>query len=914
MRYDAMNLSLAFPPSPGLTQAHAHPHLLLQQQQLQLAGFNNTANMNSADKSPPLPHLHLTSAPGGIVGTPQATPLSSGLHNSLSPLSSSSTKSSSSADSSALSGLPAGLSPFHPHSLAFAHPALSAHHKDRLSLMQHQHQPEDLVLPTGQFDLNNKHNLLTTKNGYLFGGTQTLPMDNMDRERYSEFVRKLSSGQGNHHHLYLGQQHKNSHGDAGVEDQQPVHQDSSTSADKMRTISPPPHRSRSASPLAGIEDEPSGLQKSSSSFLSGKTNVDTSTAKDNDISSGNYDGNNSRSSFERADIKSEGTESQHFLDTKYTLSSISGSKGTSNSDNNDIQNDDDDEFLQVDSPPPSPQHLLSNDGVEHYVHNRASSNMNTKDNNGHEAALDDDENDLKDIMSRYDNEDIDHDICDTEDDHDDDHHGHGQMLSPMDNEEDDSLNKSGDCHINDDHRDSEGMNTMKKKSSLVKPPYSYIALITMSILQSPRKRLTLSGICEFIMNRFPYFREKFPAWQNSIRHNLSLNDCFVKIPREPGNPGKGNYWTLDPASEDMFDNGSFLRRRKRYKRSSHLDMMGQNPAFMSAADSYFHHHGFLSPHGPPPGGPGPFHPHQGHLGYNPYVSPPGLGPHHPLSMMQAEFPGIRGHHPGHAPHPSSAPPPFHLPLGLPPHPNALGALSHSRNLNSQLRQLEKCESEIKSPSSSSIPNIDRKSASPSPQQSPRSSPSPRTSAAAASTSPPHTPTSTTAATSPKPPTSVAPSSSSLPKKGFTIDNIMGISSSTSNSSSSPRPVSPSLSQKLQPKNQMTSSSSPSPLSSTAQPLQPTSAAVAAAAAAAALFPAYRAGLAGLNLSSPSLSSSLSSLQALRAGGAWDITGRPGAGASAYASPFGSPLSGLTALDLEKYRQYMQACAISGWPR
>jgi len=128
-----------------------------------------------------------------------------------------------------------------------------------------------------------------------------------------------------------------------------------------------------------------------------------------------------------------------------------------------------------------------------------------------------------------------------------------------------------------------GSGGSKKKSGLVKPPYSYIALITMAILSSPHKKLTLSGICEFIMNRFPYYRDRFPAWQNSIRHNLSLNDCFVKIPREPGNPGKGNYWTLDPMAEDMFDNGSFLRRRKRYKRQ-------QTDFFRDPATAAFLHH------------------------------------------------------------------------------------------------------------------------------------------------------------------------------------------------------------------------------------------------------------------------------------------------------------------------------------
>ncbi|KAG7007928.1 hypothetical protein G7Y79_00007g020530 [Physcia stellaris] len=93
-----------------------------------------------------------------------------------------------------------------------------------------------------------------------------------------------------------------------------------------------------------------------------------------------------------------------------------------------------------------------------------------------------------------------------------------------------------------------------------KPPYSYATLIGMAILRAPTRRLTLAQIYAWISNTFSFYDPSQTGWQNSIRHNLSLNSKFIKQERPKDDPGKGNYWAIKSGEETQFFKDKPTRR------------------------------------------------------------------------------------------------------------------------------------------------------------------------------------------------------------------------------------------------------------------------------------------------------------------------------------------------------------------
>ncbi|XP_045215524.2 uncharacterized protein LOC123565799 [Mercenaria mercenaria] len=103
-----------------------------------------------------------------------------------------------------------------------------------------------------------------------------------------------------------------------------------------------------------------------------------------------------------------------------------------------------------------------------------------------------------------------------------------------------------------------------------KPNHSYIGLIAMAILSVRDKKLVLSDIYQWILDNYSYFRTRGPGWRNSIRHNLSLNDCFIKAGRSAN--GKGHFWAIHPANLDDFQKGDFRRRRAQRRVRKHMGL------------------------------------------------------------------------------------------------------------------------------------------------------------------------------------------------------------------------------------------------------------------------------------------------------------------------------------------------------
>ena len=62
---------------------------------------------------------------------------------------------------------------------------------------------------------------------------------------------------------------------------------------------------------------------------------------------------------------------------------------------------------------------------------------------------------------------------------------------------------------------------------------------------------------------YTYLSQPNCDFQNSIRHNLSLNKAFKKVAREKDNPGKGCYWEIDPLHASKLDPKSFPTIKKK---------------------------------------------------------------------------------------------------------------------------------------------------------------------------------------------------------------------------------------------------------------------------------------------------------------------------------------------------------------
>ncbi|MBZ3888445.1 Forkhead box protein I3 [Sciurus carolinensis] len=106
---------------------------------------------------------------------------------------------------------------------------------------------------------------------------------------------------------------------------------------------------------------------------------------------------------------------------------------------------------------------------------------------------------------------------------------------------------------------------------MVRSPICYWALTAMAIQNAPKHKLMLSHIYKFVANSYQLSKTR---WQNSVRQNLSLNDCFKQVPRNEDYPGKGNYRILDP---------NFRGKRKQRSEARGSSVVAAGPSSATSA-------------------------------------------------------------------------------------------------------------------------------------------------------------------------------------------------------------------------------------------------------------------------------------------------------------------------------------------
>ncbi|KAI3382125.1 hypothetical protein SNEBB_011119 [Seison nebaliae] len=131
----------------------------------------------------------------------------------------------------------------------------------------------------------------------------------------------------------------------------------------------------------------------------------------------------------------------------------------------------------------------------------------------------------------------------------------------------DSTNENGEKMSGSKNKKNGGSKSKKRQifrydvngEGIIRPNFSYAQLIEEAITSAVNQRMTLAMIYNYIQTNYVYYKNGDKGWQNSIRHNLSLNPIFRRIDRGQNAVGKGAFWRISWSTKE------FLRIRRSAK-------------------------------------------------------------------------------------------------------------------------------------------------------------------------------------------------------------------------------------------------------------------------------------------------------------------------------------------------------------